>query len=134
MEAVAFPMAHKDLYDLLKSWLKVLHAGVRLGEWKGKDWQPSHTLAMSTAFRKEAFPTAELTYEQAVAYLRKEAVTLSPEVSKGYVVLAYRGQALGFAKISAIGPTICIRRNGESEADICRKYFPIYLSEKRLGV
>ena len=55
-------------------------------------------VAMSTAFRKEAFPTAELTYEQAVAYLRKEAVTLSPEVSKGYVVLAYRGQALGFAK------------------------------------
>ena len=98
MEAVAFPMAHKDLYDLLKSRLKVLHAGVTLGEWKGKDWQPSHTLAMSTAFRKEAFPTAELTYEQAVAYLRKEAVTLSPEVPKGYVVLAYRGQALGFAK------------------------------------
>lgn len=98
MEAVAFPMAHKPLYELLKSRLKVLHAGVTLGEWKGKDWQPSHTLAMSTAFRKEAFPTAELTYEQAVAYLRKEAVTLSPEVPKGYVVLAYRGQALGFAK------------------------------------
>lgn len=41
---------------------------------------------------------AELTYSQAIAYLRKEAVVLSPEVSKGYVTFTYQGQVLGFAK------------------------------------
>lgn len=97
-EAVAFPAAHEELYELLKSRLKVLHAGITLGEWKGKDWQPSHTLAMSTAFQRDTFPQAELTYEQAIAYLRKEAVGLSPEVPKGYVTLTYRGSVLGFAK------------------------------------
>lgn len=97
-EAVAFPAAYGELYELLKSRLKVLHAGITLGEWKGKDWQPSHTLAMSTAFQRNAFPQAELSYEQAIAYLRKEAVVLSPEVPKGYVILTYRGSVLGFAK------------------------------------
>ena len=97
-EAVAFPAAYGEVYELLKSRLKVLHAGITLGEWKGKDWQPSHTLAMSTTFQRDTFPQAELTYEQAIAYLRKEAVVLPPEVSKGYVTLTYRGSVLGFAK------------------------------------
>lgn len=97
-EVVALPAAHEELYELLKSRLKVLHAGITLGEWKGKDWQPSHTLAMSTAFQLDTFPQAELTYEQAIAYLRKEAVGLSPEVPKGYATLTYRGNVLGFAK------------------------------------
>lgn len=97
-EAVAFPSLYKETYDLLKSRLKVLHGGIILGELKGKDWQPSHVLAMSTALKENVFPMAELSYEQAVSYLRKEAVVLSPDVPKGYVVLTYRGQTLGFAK------------------------------------
>lgn len=97
-EAMAFPAVYKDTYDLLKSQLRILHAGISLGELKGKDWQPSHALAMSTAFEKESFPMAELTYSQAIAYLRKEAVVLSPEVPRGYVTLTYRGEVLGFAK------------------------------------
>ena len=48
--------------------------------------------------KKEAFPEAELTYEQAIAYLRKEAVTLDASVPKGYVLLMYRGVPLGFGK------------------------------------
>ena len=71
-----------QLYDLLKSQLRILHAGISLGELKGKDWQPSHALAMSTVFERDSFPMAELTYSQAIAYLRKEAVVLSPEVPK----------------------------------------------------
>ena len=97
-EAMAFPAAYKDTYDLLKSQLRILHAGISLGELKGKDWQPSHALAMSTVFERDSFPMAELTYSQAIAYLRKEAVVLSPEVPKGYVTFTYQGQVLGFAK------------------------------------
>ena len=95
---LALPKAWSALYDRLKDQLRILHAGVELGELKGKDWQPHHSLAMSAALKKEAFPEAELTYEQAIAYLRKEAVTLDASVPKGYVLLMYRGVPLGFGK------------------------------------
>ena len=97
-KAGGFPAAYNYTYDLLKSQLRILHAGISLGELKGKDWQPSHALAMSTVFGRDSFPMAELTYPQAIAYLRKEAVVLSPEVPRGYVTLTYQGQVLGVAK------------------------------------
>ena len=87
-----------NLYDIIKARLNILHAGVVLAEQKGKDWQPHHTLAMSTLLNRDFFPQAELTYEQAIAYLRKEAVTLDSDVPRGYVLLTFQGKALGFAK------------------------------------
>lgn len=96
--AKAFPARHNDLYARLQSTLHVLHGGITLAEQKGKDWLPAHSLAMSTALRPDAFPVAELDYEQAIAYLRKEAVVLDASVPKGYVALAYRNRILGFAK------------------------------------
>ena len=69
-----FPVAYQDLYEMIKSTLKVLHAGVTVAELKGKDCIPDHSLAMSTRRCEDCFPVANLTYEQAIAYLRKEAV------------------------------------------------------------
>ena len=86
------------LYDLICSRLNVLHAGIILAEQKGKDWQPHHSLAMSMLLNRGYFPEAALTYEQAIAYLRKEAVTLDADVARGYVLLTFQGKALGFAK------------------------------------
>lgn len=95
---VAFPQKHSETYALLQQALKIIHAGVTLGELKGKDVVPDHSLAMTTAMRKGQFPQAELSYEQAVAYLRKEAVALAPSVPRGYVLLTYKEIPLGFAK------------------------------------
>jgi NOL1/NOP2/fmu family ribosome biogenesis protein len=53
---------------------------------------------MSTALQREAFVEAEVTYEQAIAYLRKESLTLSADLPRGYVLLTYRGIPLGFVK------------------------------------
>lgn len=86
------------LYDLINARLHVLHAGVILAEQKGKDWQPHHSLAMSTLLNRSYFPESELSYEQAIAYLRKEAVVLDTDVPKGYVILTFHGKVLGFAK------------------------------------
>lgn len=72
-----------------------LSAGLPLATLKGRKWMPRHELALSLARNPEAFPTAELTLEQAVAYLRREALTLD-DAPRGYVVVAYRGHALGF--------------------------------------
>jgi len=95
---VAFPKAYQDEYALLQQTLKVIHAGITLGEIKGKDLIPHHSLAMSTALASDVFPKAEVTYEQAIAYLRKEGLNLGADVPRGYVLLTYKGVALGFVK------------------------------------
>lgn len=43
-------------------------------------------------------PLAQLSYQQAVAYLRREALTLSPDMPRGLVRVSYNGAILGLAK------------------------------------
>lgn len=78
--------------------LRVIQAGVALAEVKGKDLIPSHALAMSQVLRDDIFPREEVSYEQAIAYLRKEAIVLSAEAPRGYVLLTYTNIPLGFVK------------------------------------
>ena len=81
-----------------KHGLKILEAGILVATLKGTEPVPDHHLAMSAAFNTAAFAQQEVNYTQAVAYLRKEAITLSPSTPKGYVLLMYRNQPLGFVK------------------------------------
>ena len=97
-QVIAFPKAYQDEYDLLQQYLKVIHAGITMGEIKGKDLIPHHSLAMSTALASEAFPKAEVSYEQAIAFLRKEGLILDIDVPRGYVLLTYKDAPLGFVK------------------------------------
>ena len=53
---------------------------------------------MSLALRPDAFPCEEVTYEQAITYLRKEAVVLSDTASRGIVLLTYKKIPIGFVK------------------------------------
>lgn len=94
----AFPRAHSAVYDALKEKLTVLHAGIPLAEQKGHDWMPCHALAMSTERAEGAFPIVSLTHEQALAYLHREMLALPSDTPRGYVLLAFRGAVLGFAK------------------------------------
>ena len=48
--------------------------------------------------RKAAEPRVELSYNQAIAYLRGEALVLPADVPQGLVTLTFMGQALGQAK------------------------------------
>ncbi len=94
----AIPTRWKDIYDEANSKLKIIHAGIKLGYTKGKDLVPDQCLALSTSLNTEAFPQVELSYEDAIRYLRKEAVNLPAEVSKGYVLVTYRHVPLGWEK------------------------------------
>lgn len=96
--AIAIPADYAGFYDELKESLRILHAGITLAELKGKDWMPSHTLAMSTVLCKDAFPQTDLTLAQALSYLRREAIILDSSVPKGYVLVTYRHVPLGFVK------------------------------------
>ena len=95
----AFPKEYMDERSVLQRSLRVVQAGVVLGEVKGKDLIPNHALAMSfSLLRTEAFASEEIGYEQAIAYLRKEAIALPATASRGYVLLTYRKVPLGFVK------------------------------------
>ncbi|MDE6821932.1 MAG: RsmB/NOP family class I SAM-dependent RNA methyltransferase [Bacteroides acidifaciens] len=95
----AFPQQYVDELAAMKQSLKIVSAGVGIGEVKGKDLIPDHALAMSSVLlRQGAFATEDITYEQAIAYLRKEAIALPATAPRGYILLTYRNIPLGFVK------------------------------------
>ncbi len=94
----AIPTRWTATFDSAASALKVLHAGVGIGTQKGKDIIPDHSLALSRLLAEDAFPRVDVGYEQAIAYLRKEAVVLPEDTPRGFVVLTYRGVPIGFEK------------------------------------
>ena len=98
MNITAFPKEYISELSVLQQSLRVVQAGVTLAEVKGKDLIPNHALAMSTVQVSDAFPREEISYEQAIAYLRKEAIVLSGTTPRGYVLLTYKDVPLGFVK------------------------------------
>jgi NOL1/NOP2/fmu family ribosome biogenesis protein len=77
--------------------VKLVRAGLLLGEVKGSRFEPAHALA--TAGRETPFlRTCELTFDEAMRYLRGE--TLQKEAEKGYGAATYAGHALGIYKAS----------------------------------
>ena len=53
---------------------------------------------MSIVQASDVFPREEISYEQAIAYLRKEAIVLPGTAPRGYVLLTYKDVPLGFVK------------------------------------
>ena len=94
----AIPERWADTYDAAESGLKVIHAGVCLGTEKGKDIVPDQSLALARALADDAFPRVEIGYNDAINFLRKEALTLPEGTPHGFVLLTYNGYPLGFEK------------------------------------
>lgn len=95
--ATAYPMRYKELIDSLSSSLTCISTGFGLGEERGRTIAPQHSLSMLKDFHKEAFPNVALTRDQALSYLRTEALNLSG-APLGLLLLTYEGVPLGFAK------------------------------------
>lgn len=93
-EVVAVPA---DMAPIMPAFadLNVMHMGVNVGAMKGKNCVPSHSLALSSALNPAAFPTCEVDYLAAMAFLRGEALSL-PQAPRGYVLLTYHSQPIGF--------------------------------------
>ena len=94
----AFSAIYQSVYENLRERMRMVCAGVQVAEIKGKDLIPSHALAMSVCRNEKAFPSVEVSYEQAIAYLRKEAFALEADAPRGYILIRYKGKALGFVK------------------------------------
>ena len=97
--SIAIPSVHLEDYKQLKSQLKIVSAGIALGETKGRDFIPAHALAVSNSLSLSAFPTLELDKETALKYLKKEALqTLPPDLPRGHILVTYLHHPLGFVK------------------------------------
>lgn len=93
----AIPSIFTNDLQLLKSKLNIVSAGVCIGEMKGKDLIPNQSLALSNFLNRDVFELHEVDWKTAISYLRKETLVLS-NLPKGYILLTYKGQALGFVK------------------------------------
>jgi 16S rRNA (cytosine1407-C5)-methyltransferase len=94
----AFPKAHVGKLENWKKVLHILHSGVTIGDIRGHDLIPTTSLALSKIFRKDAFASQELTYEEAITFLRRETFLLHPDTPRGTVLLTYHHLPLGFVK------------------------------------
>ena len=81
---------------LLANQLYIKKAGVELGTIKGKDFIPSHELALSM-MQKQRLSGIELDKEQALQYLRRKDIFVHG--NKGWNLMMYCGLTLGWAKV-----------------------------------
>lgn len=94
---IAFPKYLSDDFSFLRSNLNIISAGIDIGEFKGKDYIPHQSLALSCNLNMEAFQVYDIDWRTAINYLRKEPVVVS-DMSKGFILLTYRNVPLGFIK------------------------------------
>ncbi len=94
---LALSPATAVLLESIPKGVRIMSAGIEIGEIKGKDLIPAHPLAMSVALA-QPFPEIKLTLEDALRFLSREAITLPTDVPKGYLTLTYEGFPLGFIK------------------------------------
>jgi 16S rRNA C967 or C1407 C5-methylase (RsmB/RsmF family)/NOL1/NOP2/fmu family ribosome biogenesis protein len=94
---LAFPSHQLAQLFQIKNSLRIIHAGVKIGELKQNDLIPSHELALSNILNQNAFPNLDLTIEQALSYLKREEIQL-PFQYKGWNLLSYRDIPLGLVK------------------------------------
>ncbi len=95
---MAVPKAWRPAYDAMEKTLNVLSAGIVVAEAGKREAFPAQPLALSLELDRGAFPEAALSYAQAIAFLRKEAIELGPGAPRGCTLMTYGGLALGFGK------------------------------------
>ncbi len=91
---VAFPENSMNDFNLLKQFLYIKKAGIKLGEIMHNSFIPHHELAMSTMLRS-SIPFCNVNKEQALQYLRRQDVQLN---AKGWTLIKYENQNLGWIK------------------------------------
>jgi 16S rRNA C967 or C1407 C5-methylase (RsmB/RsmF family)/NOL1/NOP2/fmu family ribosome biogenesis protein len=92
----AIPNHICDDIAILRSHLFVRKAGIFMGSLTGDDLIPSQELAMFVG-RADQLPSIELPLEEALRYLRGEALPNGNQV-KGWCIANYNGHALGWMK------------------------------------
>jgi len=96
---LAIDRAHKDDMGILSQHLYLKKSGIRLGALAGKDLIPDHELALSLIINKDMVLQTELNREQAIAYLRRDNIEGLDLTQKGWSLMTFENQPLGWAKL-----------------------------------
>lgn len=94
----AIPKKHVGAVAACHKELNIIQKGITIGDIKGRDLIPNQSLALSKILNHYYFASQEISYEQAIAYLRKETIILNQATPHGCVLLTYRNTPLGFVK------------------------------------
>jgi 16S rRNA C967 or C1407 C5-methylase (RsmB/RsmF family)/NOL1/NOP2/fmu family ribosome biogenesis protein len=94
---LAFPSHLLPELFQIKNNLRIIHAGVKIGEMKQKDFLPAHELALSTILNRTVFPEIDLTLEESITYLKRDDIA-APSVNRGWNLITYRNIPLGWVK------------------------------------
>lgn len=96
----AMPVDMAKIVNVMVKPLDVVSAGVELGCIKGHDFIPSQALAMSWWMdaANAGIPVFEVDPDTALAYLRRQVVTLPEGIPRGFVLLTYGSYPLGWVK------------------------------------
>ena len=78
--------------------LRILSHGPLAPQQKGRDLVPDASEALSFAPCAGHYPHVAITYQQAVSYLRREAIKLPADSPVGLCVVTFNGFPLGFVK------------------------------------
>jgi 16S rRNA C967 or C1407 C5-methylase (RsmB/RsmF family)/NOL1/NOP2/fmu family ribosome biogenesis protein len=97
-EILALPAALEGAFLTMDKALKNKWFGVNIGIMKGRDFIPSHALALSR-IAAPTLPAAALSREQALLYLKKELFEVPPGTPQGWVLARYEGYNLGWMKV-----------------------------------
>ncbi len=92
-----YPQQYAERIQYLVKNLNVLHAGITLGEVKGKNFIPNTALALSNELNRENCVEADVDLQTALSFLKTENIVL-PEVAKGLVLITYKNHPLGWVK------------------------------------
>lgn len=95
---VLSPSSPSNLADKVADAAKVILNGIPRTLHKGKIEMPASESVLATDFDPASFPAADVDLETALRYLRHEAVALSGNMPRGYVVIRYGGHPLGLVK------------------------------------
>lgn len=68
------------------------------GNPKVTDKAPAHAEALLAALDRSRYPMVELTLDDALRYLHREALVLPPDTPRGFVIVTYQNIPLGFMK------------------------------------
>lgn len=87
---IVLPDNYPDLHGI-----RILRAGLHLGEFKGKAFIPDHAVALSSPFAG----ILTLDDKQVLSYLHGDVISCSDQL-KGFIVLSYQDYQIGFGKAS----------------------------------
>jgi NOL1/NOP2/fmu family ribosome biogenesis protein len=77
--------------------LNILHDGRSVAPTvKGKKVIPAHAESLLISTPRDKYPRVELSLDDALSYLRHEALILPPDTPRGYVIVTYQDLPLGY--------------------------------------